>query len=112
MLIFHSVSDEILPFAGGHIADTTEAYPHQRPADQVAADWAQFKGCSVKPLLEVLPHHYLRYSWTDCRAPVVFYVVPSGSHDWPGDTFYKTGGANLDLSATDTIWTFFEHARR
>lgn len=58
------------------------------------------------------------YGPSGAGAPVVFYYVAGGGHTWPGGTppllevLAGVGPVSHDLSATETIWSFFKaHTR-
>jgi polyhydroxybutyrate depolymerase len=106
VVAFHSREDPTLLYGGGHIPDTSSSFPDQLPAEAVAAEWARHNGCSAAREEEPAGPGITRLTWSGCQAPTVLYRLDTGSHDWPGSTFYGPG-ANQDISATDVIWDFF-----
>ncbi|HUP87391.1 MAG TPA: PHB depolymerase family esterase [Acidimicrobiales bacterium] len=105
-------ADPVVPFAGGRVnccgnptipgaEDTVQKFADRAGCDAHASD--------VRPSASVV--HRV---WTGCApgAAVELYVIEGGGHTWPGSAFDLASrglGATTDeLSATDTLWAFFE----
>ncbi len=91
-LQIHGSDDDHIPLQGGHGSMT--AGDRSWPAPQKGAmSWSALDGCSGEPTRATDgPMDCTSYS--SCRAPVQFCVIPHGGHTWP------EGG-------TDRIWAFF-----
>ena len=107
---FHGTSDPVVPFNGGTVSCCGNP---QIPSAPVAmAGWAQHNGCSTAYVDEPLSSEVVERHWTGCRpnGEVRFYMIQGGGHTWPGSavTLGSLGLTTRQISATDTLWAFFQ----
>ena len=112
MVAFHALDDPVLPYAGGTVAGAPADYPQVLPVDDVLDQWAVHDQCTGDPVVSRLeagagrdadsrpdadggPSAGSLLTWRDCSAPVLFYRLTSGGHQWTPET-------------PDRLWAFFE----
>jgi polyhydroxybutyrate depolymerase len=105
VLALHALDDDVVPYAGGAIADGRIAQlPPVMPVENWAADWAARDGCG-RSAIERLVSGGTELSWPGCDADVRLYRLDTGDHDWPGGP----ADSAKAISASDVIWDFFSH---
>jgi polyhydroxybutyrate depolymerase len=117
MLIMHGTADQSIPWGGKKFGLSVQFYP----TPYTAGFWANHAGCTVEPVaVEEIPKsdpaaetQASIYSYGDCDpgAEVLFFVIEGGGHNLPGlDRLDPAvaGAVNMDISAPDVIWAFFE----
>jgi polyhydroxybutyrate depolymerase len=106
---FAGTADPVVPFNGGRVSCCGNPELGSEPAAMAA--WASHDGCAATPVEQPVSPTVTLRRWSNCRAgtSVDFYIVQGGGHTWPGATFnVGLGGTTDDISATNTIWTFFQ----
>ena len=110
MIAFHGNADPIVPYYGGPSRDFDFPFPS---IPVWMKQRASLNGCDPTPSL--LPPSGsvtgVRYSDCDADAEVIFYTIDGGGHTWPGGKPLPeriTGETNMDISASETIWEFFQ----
>lgn len=110
MIAFHGNADPIVPYYGGPSRDFDFPFPS---IPLWMRERASLNGCDPAPSL--LPAtgavSGVRYSDCDAGAEVVFYTIDGGGHTWPGGKPLPesiTGETNTDISASETMWEFFQ----
>lgn len=113
IVMFHGSADPLVPYAF--------AWPFTRRLDapRSAAFWAANNGCAAATVDTLLPDldpgdgtRVVRHEWTGCPedAPVVFYEIRGGGHNWPGGIPFLPppilGGQTYDIVANDVVWDF------
>jgi polyhydroxybutyrate depolymerase len=105
---FMGTADPIVPFGGGpvHCCDHSVV-----PAASASmAGWASHNGCKTAADTKVSSQVVIR-QWKGCKpgADVRFYMIQGGGHTWPGARFDVPvlGLTTKEISATDTLWSFF-----
>lgn len=129
MLIMHGEQDPVVAFGGGMSPTDFVARAQTLPFLPVTASvqfWRSANGCAQTPVVSTLASAKVETS-TGCRsnADVVFYDLPQGAHDWPGEQSRRRlgrggmgRGSTQDgdastLNATAIIWDFFQrHSQR
>jgi len=103
VLGFHGTLDTLVPYG----CDPAIGFP--AVADTYAA-WAARDACASTPV-ETFRNgdaHCSTYSGCAGGAEVTLCTIDGGGHTWPGGTPVPTLGlTSTDISATDTMWTFF-----
>ena len=110
LIAFHGTADPIVPFHGGPSGGFDLPFPD-------IPEWmnarAALNGCSTIP--DPLPASGevsgIRYTGCLEDAEVVFYTIEGGGHTWPGGNPLPesiTGPTNQDISASETMWQFFQ----
>jgi polyhydroxybutyrate depolymerase len=99
---FHGSADWIVPFSGWE--GVLPSIP------EWAAGWADRNGCERPRSPRALGGDAAEYTWEDCAADVVLFVIGGGSHQWPGAHETRRDGTGT-LSASETIWEFFSAQR-
>jgi polyhydroxybutyrate depolymerase len=104
-------ADPIVPYAGGRV--TCCGNPHFAAVGATFASFARTSGCDETPdELRPMPT-IARRVWTGCDAggAVELYTIEGGGHTWPGSPFNASvglGATTNELTATDTLWAFFD----
>ena len=121
ILIMHGTADPSVPYNGVTVRDADDREIRVSIGSQeTAAFFIRRNHCSLAGASTTFPErgqspgtHVIRFVPKDCDAgaPVQFWIVNGGGHTWPGvpgvldeSTFGKT---NLDVDASEAIWTFF-----
>lgn len=103
----HGTADGIVPYEG--------AFWTKSVAD-VVSYWVEHNNCDQAPISLELPDlntgdgstaSFFRYDNGDEGAVVEHIRINGGDHTWPGASFV-TPGTNLDFSASEAIWQFFQ----
>jgi polyhydroxybutyrate depolymerase len=110
MAIFHGTADPVVPYQGGQVGGA-QGLP-VAPAETSAAQWAKHNGCSPGPHKTMVASQVVRFDWTGCRAPVVFYEIVGGGHTWPGAVVDvdRLGLTTHQISATQAMWDVFSRS--
>lgn len=95
IVAFHGTGDWIVPFYG--FPGLLSSVPSWTAA------WAERNGCRGPAAPRSVAAGVAEYSWEDCGAGVVLYVIDGGGHEWPGGG----DGSAAALSASEIIWDFF-----
>jgi len=118
VLFIQGTDDRILPWDGTRL---NGQYVGLSAADSLAF-WAGANGCDTSAdaviqteLADTDPDDIstvTQLSLNDCAggAEVQFYAVVGGGHTWPGRPFdvgFDLGAVNMDMDATEVIWTWF-----
>ncbi len=110
MIAFHGNTDPIVPYYGGPSRNFDIPFPS---IPVWMRERASLNGCDPTPTL--LPASGavsgVRYSNCDSGAEVIFYTIDGGGHTWPGGKPLPeriTGETNMDISASETMWEFFQ----
>lgn len=116
VLHFHGTIDATVPYSG--IGGTLPFVP----VDSLIQFWVNNNGCNPIPLVQSLPNinvqdnsTVIRYTWDQGYggSVVELYKVIGGGHTWPGSAFSSpTSVTNLDINASQLIWTFFTKFRK
>ncbi len=124
MLLLTGSEDPFVPIEGG------EMIGFGNVKDIVAMDdlvnfWVKQNGCDTEANVEELPNTVsndrssvtlIRYNGCACGSDVRYYRINGGGHTWPGISLppYEViaGPTNLDIHASQELWTFFEDKRR
>ncbi len=110
MIIFHGTADPIVPYYGG----PSRSFELPFPSLPVwVRDRAALNGCDPTPGLLPASGAVSGVQYSDCdkKADVVFYTIEGGGHTWPGGRALPkkiTGETNMDISASETMWRFFQ----
>jgi polyhydroxybutyrate depolymerase len=135
IITFHGTADPILYFNGGvgvaklksllgggggtasSSTTTTTTQPaklHGRGVPATVQGWAVKDGCNPKSTDTRLSSQVIRRTYA-CppKTSVVFYIVIGGGHAWPGSKVSQsisklTGFTTFQISATTTMWSFFQ----
>jgi polyhydroxybutyrate depolymerase len=110
VLIIHGTGDHNIPYEGKKGgAGYVRGNHHEYSAPEVAAFWVKHDSCSTTPALE--KNGKVERAAYDCGrgAEVLFYTIYNGEHGWPGGGrgWIFSPKPPADMSATDTIATFF-----
>jgi polyhydroxybutyrate depolymerase len=117
VLMFHGTEDRHALYAGG--SGENSLYPRiDPPVHEMALYWARANGCTAIPETDERGR-VLRETWSGGRegSEVTLYTIRGQGHAWPGGRPGIRYG-NIDepcaeISATDTMWKFFQrHTRR
>jgi polyhydroxybutyrate depolymerase len=114
---FHGTADDHAPFEGGEarkglpLIKSRNVY---RSVDETLALWRRYIGASEQQP-EITRGDAVRYGWGGGRegSEVILWKLRGGGHTWPGSPNVpggerQVGKTNFDVSATETIWRFFE----
>jgi len=123
VMAFHGTADPIVTYEGGGLNAATIAnlhYWHGEAPDDVPAhegvdtamdNWAAHNGCEPGREEERISDEVVRYTWADCEAETVLYVVEGGGHTWPGRPTpgfeAQFGPTTMDIEATPLMFDFF-----
>ena len=103
VLAFHGTLDTLVPYNG----DPVLGFPS---VPDTYAAWAARDACATTSV-ETFRNgdaHCSTYSGCAGGAEVTLCTIDGGGHTWPGGTPVPTLGlTSMDISATDTMWTFF-----
>jgi polyhydroxybutyrate depolymerase len=122
MLFMHGTADPSIPFDGVEVADSQGGTATTQITMSVRNTVAFFiarNHCSLRGESTTFAEggrspdtHVIRFTPHDCDAgaPIVFYQVNGGGHQWPGvegvlpeENF---GRINMDINAGEVIWDF------
>ena len=113
----HGDADPCWPYAGGEISCLDGNPGAKAGVAESVADWAERNRCKQPPATEKVPDRNLDgtlttiHRYSDCRKPVLLYVVENGGHTWPGGYQYfgerRIGKMSRDFSASEEIVKFF-----
>ena len=109
ILVFHGTADPVVPFDGGKVRCCGGSVV--RAASTTLAGWAAHDHCRPAFVDTRLGSQVRRRTWSGCdgSSSVVFYMIDGGGHTWPGAIpVARLGLTTSQISATDTIWAFFE----
>lgn len=116
MLYIHGTDDKIVGFDG---VDLFSKRRFSIGAEDFVRAWAERNGAGDEPQTEQLPDavedettvERLTYDQND-KAPVIFYRIQGGGHNWPGGSRGQPerilGHVCRDINASELIWEFFE----
>ena len=109
LIAFHGTADPLAPYAGGKTWVTPRPLPNI--ASWVAA-WARRNRCGSTPIDTAVAPDVTRRTYVACapNAPVVFYTIRGGGHQWPGGRPMVErwlGPMSRTVDATSLSWTFF-----
>jgi polyhydroxybutyrate depolymerase len=108
VITFRGTEDMCVPYGGGQ-SQCGMRLP-VRPAEDVAAHWGDFNGCSKSAARTRLSEHVRTIAYSECReeTAVVLFVIEGGGHTWPGGVeVARLGVTTREISATDEMWDFF-----
>jgi polyhydroxybutyrate depolymerase len=103
-LFFHGTADPIVPYEGG---------PGLPNVPEFVAGYAAMIGCgdTTTPLPANGSVTGIQYDDCPDGAQVGFYTIDGGGHTWPGGVplpGFITGETTQDISASETLWAFFQ----
>ena len=109
-IIFHGTQDPIVPFGGG--PSSMFNYPFPEITGWVSSLAAK-NGCAAQPVKLPAEGEVSGLQYTHCsqNAEVLFYIVASGGHAWPGGGYLPAvivGHTTQDIDATQVMWAFFQ----
>lgn len=111
IIYFHGTKDKVVPINGGK----TPSQP-VGPAMTAIEDWAGHNKCARNPA-EKVDSDITTFTWSNCAgdADVIYHRITGGGHTWPGTDptiagFMESslGKTTQTISATESIWEFFE----
>jgi polyhydroxybutyrate depolymerase len=110
---FHGMEDPVAPFTGGE-RPPEDGGGTSLDARRTLSDWSRELGCD--PLGQIShPNEGVELTtFPNCllgSGEVLLYTIIEGGHTWPGAAALpvETAGAtSQQISATDTMWDFFE----
>ncbi len=100
VIAFHGTWDDVVPFAGGKVRDTSD----YSGAERQTAAWAAIDGCATAPVTERPSPHVRVVRYEGCRQPVTLVLAEGAGHEWPGGP--NTPHA-AELATASLIWAFF-----
>ncbi len=110
ILHIHGTEDTYVPIEG---------YSGWLTVDETISYWTNFNGCALSettylPDTNPTDHsHVEKISYSNCNdnSNVIYYKIINGGHTWPGagPPGYAAGNTNLDFSASEVIWEFFNN---
>jgi len=107
MVYFHGTLDFVVAYDGGLGAPWFDP-----PVEETMSNWADHNNCDPEPKLTDIGNEVVRFSWSNCEAPVTFYRVEGGGHTWPGAVPVPgLGHTTSDISASEIIWSLFFSSR-
>ncbi|MFT5505759.1 MAG: polyhydroxybutyrate depolymerase [Gammaproteobacteria bacterium] len=120
-LYLHGTADRLVPWEGLGVRDKNgEEQLVTMSIKKSLKFWAEHNQCSPKVVINDLSPtgrspetrvRILNSNYCPSRSKVTLYAIIGGGHNWPGvqNTFPSsvTGHVNLDIHASDEIWTFF-----
>ena len=125
MLIIHGTADNNVLWNGMMQEIGSRRIYSIVPIAQMVTFWAQYNRCGNTPDTEVLPQQgqspgtevrVMRVTECQNGAEVVLYGIAGGGHNWPGAegriAEQVAGDVNLDIHATDVMWSFFSRHTR
>ncbi len=104
VIIFHGLKDNFIPYNGekGVTNDPNQFLP---VFDQVKY-WIKVNKCDEKPVKEILADGQVlkeSYSSSITNKKVIYYVLPEGTHTWPGGSIgLKSAGIPVSKEICDT----------
>ena len=110
LIAFHGTADPIVPFHGGPSEGFDLPFPD---IPQWVGQRAALNICDPTPAQLPAIGNVTGIHYTGCAedAEVVFYTIDGGGHTWPGGKPLPeqiTGVTNMDISASETMWEFFQ----
>jgi polyhydroxybutyrate depolymerase len=112
VIAFHGDADERVKYGGGTFPTDVggQTYPGIRA---VVEFWEQHDGCTtaLPPQPVGADAEVEKYTGGAHGTEVELYTLHGGNHSWPGGRRVSLLGQTptTSLSATDTMWLFFEH---
>jgi len=106
---FSGTADPIVPFNGGEVNCCGRVRIGAAP--DAMAGWAAHDGCDPAFTDTAVGTEVTQRSWHDCApgSDAVFYIIQGGGHTWPGAIpIDRLGPTTRQISATETIWSFFQ----
>jgi polyhydroxybutyrate depolymerase len=106
VIAFHGTADRIVPIDGSPGIGLP-------PIKDWAAGWAARNGCNAPPATIPAKGEVGGLRYTGCKdsAEVIYYIIETGGHTWPGGPpfpFGIGGKVTKDIDATTTMWEFFK----
>jgi polyhydroxybutyrate depolymerase len=106
VLYFHGTADQVVPYDG-------VAMNHWPSAPDSFNKWATLDGCTgtATETFRMSDAHCASYGSCGGGAVVTFCTIDKGGHTWPGGLDTSSlgyGYTTQNISATDTMWTFFQ----
>jgi polyhydroxybutyrate depolymerase len=119
MLIMMGTADTIMPWQGATATDQSGRPIYvTAPMDNTGAFWANHNGCEGQYEPTNIPSddpdsEVQVWRTSDCVSDteVVIYAVIGGGHVWHGVRDFEDaqlGEVNMDINASEEIWTFFQ----
>jgi len=133
VLIINSIDDPITPWNGGYFKFGILRLGKGISVRKAALFWAEFNGCSVPPVIELMPDRdpddgtrvqriwykggkegteVILYRIKEEGTEVILYRIKGGGHTWPGGYQYLTrkiiGKPCRDINVCEIIWNFFK----
>lgn len=102
---FHGTADPLVPYDGS----ASLGFPS---VPDTYAGWAMRDGCTTQTMETYRNNDAHCSTWLGCAAgsEVTLCTVDNGGHTWPGGMPVPSlGYTTPNLSATDAMWTFFQH---
>lgn len=112
IITFHGKKDNVNHYTRSRYSP---AYWIKGVEDSVKGWVAQDK-CGAKPVIERISAEVEKRTYRKCsdKAEIVFYVIRSSGHTWPGSPIaailerFGLGKTNMEINASELIWSFFE----
>jgi polyhydroxybutyrate depolymerase len=111
LVAFHGLHDAIVPYEGGpHPSDPSREFPSVRRS---VTEWAREAGCDALPVVSHPTTEVDLSTFKRCKrgdGAALLYTIIGGGHTWPGRAPLgeEFGFSTQQLSATDTMWEFFQ----
>ncbi len=125
VLVMNGTADPLVPWDGGYVRFRRTTMGRVVSTDQTVQFWVGHNGCKSEPTIVPLPDKdtndnstvdVVTYANSKNGSEVILYAIQGGGHTLPGsiipDRPRLLGHKNMDIQASEVIWTFFKrHAR-
>ncbi len=121
---FAGKNDAYAPYKGGVASGGKGIFKNKfqtrmEPVQETIMSWVKFNQCKPDKATIKRVGKAVEKRYTSCQkgAEVVLWTIEDGGHTWPGGKVFPAeiragvGHVNLDISATEEIWKFFERHR-
>ena len=100
IMMFNGTSDTLVPYEGGLFIGAVETFE----------SWAEKSGCAGAPVETFAEGAATCQTYQECAdgAEVTLCTIDPMGHCWPGTAFCPFVPSNVDISANDEMWAFFE----
>ncbi len=100
IMMFNGTSDTLVPYEGGLFIGAVETFE----------SWAEKSGCAGAPVETFAKGAATCQTYQECAegAEVTLCTIDPMGHCWPGTAFCPFVPSNVDISANDEMWAFFE----
>jgi polyhydroxybutyrate depolymerase len=115
VLHIHAKNDSHVLFEGGAGPDAFKSAVNEfTSVPATISKWTKINGCASPPkrTQEVKGAYCERYEPCESASLVELCVTESGGHSWPGGQKRRGETPSKAISATDTMWEFFESVSR